>query len=55
VKIDILALSPQASNQRKFLPVIVDYFTKRVEVELVATISENKVIDFLWKDVITKI
>ncbi|KAL0377453.1 UNVERIFIED_CONTAM: hypothetical protein Sradi_3050800 [Sesamum radiatum] len=45
---------PQATGQRKFLIVAVDYFTKWVEAEALAKISEKEVIKFLWKNIICR-
>ncbi|KAL2237242.1 UNVERIFIED_CONTAM: hypothetical protein Sindi_0915900 [Sesamum indicum] len=45
---------PQAAGQRKFLIIAVDYFTKWVEAEPLAKISEKEVIKFLWKNIICR-
>jgi len=39
---DILDPFPRATGQRKFLLVAVDYFTKWVEAEAVASITEKE-------------
>ncbi|KAI3465162.1 hypothetical protein Pfo_021825 [Paulownia fortunei] len=44
---DIVGPFPPATGQRKFLIVTVDYFTKWVEAEPLARITEKKVINFL--------
>ena len=41
-----------ASAQRKFLLVAMDYFTKWVEAEPLATITEKKVDGMVWNDII---
>ena len=41
-----------AYAQRKFLLVAIDYFTKGVEVEPLATTTEKKVEGMVWKDII---
>ncbi|RDX68311.1 Gypsy retrotransposon integrase-like protein 1, partial [Mucuna pruriens] len=46
--IDILGLFPTALGQIKYLIILVDYFTKWVEVESVATISAKRVKRFYW-------
>ena len=51
---DILDLFPQALGQRKFFLVAIDYFTKWVEAELLARITEAKVKDFIWKSIIRR-
>jgi len=43
-----------ATGQRKFLLVAIDYFTKWVEAEVVASITENEVRKFIWKNIITR-
>ncbi|XP_073288977.1 uncharacterized protein [Primulina huaijiensis] len=45
---------PLATRQRKFLIVAVDYFTKWVEAEPLAKISEKDVIGFLWKNILCR-
>ena len=39
-------------RQLKFLVVQIDYFTKWVEVEPLATITEKKFCSFVWKSII---
>ncbi|KAI3461303.1 hypothetical protein Pfo_017966 [Paulownia fortunei] len=51
---DIVGPFPPATGQRKFLIVTVDYFTKWVEAEPLARITEKEVIKFLWKNVICR-
>ena len=41
--LDIVGLFPTAIGQLKFLVVSIDYFTKWVEVEALATIMEKNV------------
>ncbi|RDX97095.1 Pro-Pol polyprotein, partial [Mucuna pruriens] len=50
--IDILGPFPIAPSQVKFLIVAVDYFTKWVEAEPVATITTERVKRFIWKKII---
>ena len=38
----------------KFLVVDIDYFTKWVEVEALATITERNVQNFVWKNIICR-
>nr|KYP66333.1 Retrovirus-related Pol polyprotein from transposon 17.6 [Cajanus cajan] len=52
--IDILGPFPIAVRQLKFLIVAVDYFSKWIEAEPVATISAEKVKTFLWKNVVCR-
>jgi hypothetical protein len=49
---DILGPFPKETRRRQFVLVAVDYFTKWVEVEALADITANKMISFLWKNVI---
>ncbi|RDY14541.1 Tf2-9, partial [Mucuna pruriens] len=50
--VDILGSFPLAPGQVKFLSVAVVYFTKWIEVELVASISGKRVRRFYWKKII---
>lgn len=52
--IEILGPFPLTSRQRKFLFVVVDYFTKWVEAEPVAQITKAKARDFIWKSLICR-
>ena len=45
---------PIAVRQLKFLIVIIDYFTKLVEAEALATITEKNVRNFVWKNIICR-
>ncbi|KAK3007175.1 hypothetical protein RJ639_016567 [Escallonia herrerae] len=49
---DIMGPFPPATAQRRFIIVAIDYFTKWVEVEALATISEKKCEDFFWRAVV---
>nr|KYP63266.1 Pol polyprotein [Cajanus cajan] len=50
----LLGPFPIAKGQCKFLLVAVDYFTKWIEAEPLATITANNVQKFLWKNIITR-
>ncbi|XP_065041591.1 uncharacterized protein LOC135675241 [Musa acuminata AAA Group] len=52
--LDLLGPFPPASGQRRFLIVGVDYFTKWVEAEPLASITEKQVQSFTWKNIITR-
>ncbi|XP_052185282.1 uncharacterized protein LOC127796919 [Diospyros lotus] len=52
--LDILGPFPQATGQRKFLLVAMDYFTKWIEAEALATISARKVEAMVWKDIVCR-
>lgn len=43
-----------AKGQQKFLLVAIDYFTKWVEAEPLATITTAKVQSFIWKNIICR-
>ena len=45
---------PIAMRQLKFLIVGIDYFTKWVEAETLATITEKNVRSFIWRSIICK-
>ena len=44
----------QGKRQVKFLLVAIDYFTKWVEAEALATIIEAKVSNFVWKNIVCR-
>ncbi|KAL0411285.1 UNVERIFIED_CONTAM: hypothetical protein Slati_3718200 [Sesamum latifolium] len=52
--IDIVGPFPIASGQRKFLLVAIDYFTKWVETEPLACITEGEVMKFIWKNIVCR-
>jgi len=51
---DIMGPFLTAIRQLKFLVVGIDYFTKWVEAEALATITEKNVRSFLWKNIICR-
>ncbi|KAK3037092.1 hypothetical protein RJ639_029934 [Escallonia herrerae] len=51
---DILGPFPLATAQRKFVIVAIDYFTKWVEAEALASITERKCEDFFWRAVVCR-
>jgi len=50
--IDILGPFPLAARQMKFLVVAIEYMTKWIEAEPVASISASKIAKFIWKNII---
>nr|XP_009388173.1 PREDICTED: uncharacterized protein LOC103974991 [Musa acuminata subsp. malaccensis] len=52
--LDLLGPFPPASGQRRYIVVGVDYFTKWVEAEPLATIIERQVEKFVWKNIVTR-
>ncbi|GFS43259.1 hypothetical protein Acr_00g0084400 [Actinidia rufa] len=52
--VDILGPLPQAPLQQKFLIVAIDYFTKWIEAEPLAKITEKNTRDFIWKHIICR-
>ena len=48
----ILGPFPIGTRQLKFLVVRINYFTKWVEVEPLAKITEQNVKNFIWKNII---
>ncbi|XP_011102168.1 uncharacterized protein LOC105180203 [Sesamum indicum] len=52
--IDIVGPFPPAQAQKKFIIVAVEYFSKWVQAEAVAKISEREVINFIWKNIICR-
>ena len=52
--LDILGPLPIGKGQCKFVIVTVDYFTKWAEAEPLATITEQKIRNFVWRAVICR-
>ena len=52
--LDILGPLPLGKGQCKFIIVAVDYFTKWAEAEPLATITEQKIRNFVWRDIICR-
>ena len=51
-RIDIVGPLPLGKGQVRFLLVAIDYFTKWVEAEALATFTEAKIRSFVWKNII---
>ena len=49
--LDIMGPFPTTIRQLKFLVVGIDYFTKWVEAEALATITEKNIRSFVWKTI----
>ena len=52
--LDILRPLPIGKGQCKFIIVAVDYFTKWAEAEPLATITEQKIRNFVWRAIICR-
>ena len=52
--VDILDPFPQATSNRQFVLVAVDYFTKWAEAEALANIWDVDVKKFVWKNIVTR-
>ena len=52
--LDILGPLPIGKGQCKFIIVVVDYFTTWVEAEPLATITEQKIRNFVWRAIICR-
>ena len=52
--IDIVGALPLASGRRKYAIVATNYFTKWVEVEAYANITQTEVIKFIWKHIVCR-
>ena len=50
--LDIIRPFSMAIQQLKFLVEGIDYFTKRVEAEQLAIVTEKSVRNFIWKSII---
>lgn len=51
---DIVGPLPRASGQRKYLLIVIDYFTKWVEAEAYAEIKDVDVEGFIWRNIICR-
>ena len=52
--LDILDPFPVGTRQMKFLVVGIDYFTKWVEAEPLAGITQQNVKNFVWKNILCR-
>ncbi|VFQ77435.1 unnamed protein product [Cuscuta campestris] len=52
--IDIIGAFPVAQGGKKFVMVAIDYFTKWIEAEAMATITVRQCEKFIWKNIITR-
>ena len=52
--LDILGPFPLGTRQMKFLMVGIDYFTKWVEAEPLASITQQNVKNFVWKNIVCR-
>ena len=52
--LDILGLFLVETRQMKFLVVGIDYFTKWVKAEPLASITQQNVKNFVWKNIVCK-
>ena len=52
--LDILGPFLVGTRQMKFLVVVIDYFTKWVEAEPLASITQQNVKNFVWKNILCR-
>jgi ribonuclease HI len=52
--INILGTFPTAVQQRKYILVVAEYFTKWVEAEALASISSKLIQNFIWRNIICR-
>ena len=52
--LDILGSFPIGTRQMKFLVVGIDYFTKWVKAEPLASITQLNVKNFIWKNIVCR-
>ena len=52
--INIIGPLPLGKGQVKFLLVAIDYFIKWVEAEALVTITEARIQNFVWKNIICR-
>ena len=50
--LDIVGPFPKGTAQKKFLLVAIEYFSKWVEAETLASITEARVMDFIWRNIV---
>ena len=50
----IVGILSVATAQKKFLLVVTNYFSKLVEVEAYASIKDNDVSRFVWKNIVCR-
>ena len=53
-RLDILGPFPLGTRQMKFLVIGIDSFTKWVEVEPLANITQQNVKNFVWKNIVCR-
>ena len=51
--LDIISPFPRATGNRRFILVVVDYFTKWVEAEALANIRDVDTKKFVWRNIVT--
>ena len=52
--LDIVGPFPRATDNRRFVIVAMDYFTKWVKAETLANIRDVDVRKFVWKNIVTR-
>ncbi|XP_019192761.1 PREDICTED: uncharacterized protein LOC109187068 [Ipomoea nil] len=52
--VDIVRPFPQLSGRRRFIIVAINYFSKWIEAEPLATITSQQCAQFLWRNVISR-
>ena len=52
--LDIVGLFPKAAENKRFLLVGIDYFTKWVETEPLANIRDADSKKFVWRNIVTR-
>ena len=52
--IDLIGPLPMGKGQVKYAVVAIDYFTKWAEAEPLATITEKRVTDFVWRSIVCR-
>ncbi|KAM1838500.1 hypothetical protein TB2_019772 [Malus domestica] len=52
--LDLISPMPAGKGKVRYAIVAVDYFTKWAEVEPLATITEAKIEDFVWKNILCR-
>ena len=53
-ELDIIGPFPRATGNRRFVLMVMDYFTKWVEAEALTNILDVDVKKFVWKNIVTR-
>jgi len=52
--VDILGALPQFAGWKRFIIVAIDYFSKWVEAEPLATVTSQQCVCFIWQNIVSR-